>query len=82
MTPLIINNTREVNCIIQEGVKYCEKSNITSAALGYAILITMVIIGYVVFTVHIIDEYDFDPMKVLLIGYALPLLIIGISLIF
>ena len=44
MTPVIINHTKE--CIVQDGKKYCEQSDMSKQEAGYLCLGTIVLVFY------------------------------------
>lgn len=84
--PIIIpmNNTREVLCIVQDGVKYCEKTDGNPSGLGVAILFAAAIIGYtilVAYATSIIADY-YEPLVLPFAAAAilLPLIVIGVLL--
>ena len=88
ITPIIVpvNNTKEENCIIQDGVRYCEKKDITPKEVGYIFL------SFVAFALWIalwfwisfkIDEmFGIFPLTTTIFGgVILPLFIAGIILV-
>jgi hypothetical protein len=62
MVPIIIpiNNTRKVDCIIQDGVKYCERSDIPISVLGFLILGILCYIAWVWFWLGKMFDYNVD----------------------
>jgi len=81
--PIIIpmNNVREVNCIIQEGVRYCEKKDLGKKEGG---IIAFGVLGLVVWFVFwgwlSGERYDIGEGILIFIGggICLPLLIWGL----
>lgn len=64
--PVIINNrhTREVNCIVEQGVRYCEKEpNMTAREAGLGFILVVL---WLVAILHVLTEWD-NP----LLGLAL-----------
>jgi uncharacterized PurR-regulated membrane protein YhhQ (DUF165 family) len=84
ITPVIINNTKE--CIIQNGVKFCEDQDITNKEIGVVLLSTLGFFMYVALAFKVgdmvEDKYGVEALKTLLVLLAAPLLIIGLILYF
>jgi len=89
MTPIIIpmNTTTKVDCIIQEGIRYCEKQDISSHEGGIIALSVAGAILWFMFWfwlgIKLDDEYNIFPLTtVFLGGLVLPAIITGIVLLF
>ena len=82
VTPIIINQGRgEVNCIIESGVKYCEKEVASKKELGAVLLLTLAILVWAFFWIHIaIDEES--PIFALVCGVFVPMGLGGLYLFF
>ncbi len=82
MTTIIIpvQTTKEVNCIIQEGVRYCEKEDVTSQELGFLLLAIAAIIIWAFFWAWFSLEKDIIWLFPIMAIIA-PLLIGGLILI-
>lgn len=79
MSPIFINRTREVDCIIQNGVRYCEKEDLSSKAVGASLLVMLAICAYLVFITWI--YFEVDNLLVIVLGVGAPLLVLGLMLI-
>jgi len=79
MATVIINHTRD--CIVQDGVKYCETSNLTPEQLGTGILAIIAICLYLWFLGWLAIEREYNGFLVVLIGLILPTVALAIILI-
>lgn len=77
MKPKIINNTREVNCIIEQGVRYCEKPELTKFEGGMILIGIAVYIMYFTGVLNLCEREDWDMWIRILLIFVLPLLILG-----
>lgn len=87
MSPIIIpmNTRREVNCIIQDNVRYCENNPITKReGASVAFIIAGVILWLILWfwlSEKIEDKYNIDTIvSVLIGGLVLPAIIVGLVL--
>ena len=77
-TPIIIPVVYrdEIDCIIQDGVRYCEKTNVSPSFLGWAGLSALALFIWIGFWVWVSEKYFDDSVAVILgIGLGLPILI-------
>jgi hypothetical protein len=81
MTTVIVptHTTKTVDCIIQDGIKYCEKTDLTNQETGVVFIGIAVLIAYMVFLGYLTEE--FDNFLILIIGIIAPLVIFGLTLI-
>jgi hypothetical protein len=87
MTPIIIpiNNTREVNCIVEQGVRYCEKKDFSKQEVAVVFLGLSIIILWLMFWgwLSFRVEDTVEPTIVFIIGgIVAPLIIIGTLFLF
>ncbi len=82
MTTIIVpvQTTKEVNCIIQEGIRYCEKKEIPKEEVGYGLLFIALFFAWVIFWAWFAAEKD-KGMFALFCGLFAPLIIGGLILI-
>lgn len=81
VTPIIINQgRREVNCIIESGVRYCEAKDNYRKELGVALLGSTVIIIYLISLCAI--GVFFDKEYIIPIGIFAPIILGGLYLFF
>jgi len=86
MTPIIIpiQNTKVVDCIVQDGVRYCEKTDITTHEGGLIALGLVVMFLWIAMWIWIgikVEEYtnSFYALPIALFGgIMLPILVFGL----
>jgi hypothetical protein len=83
-TPIIvpITNTRTRDCIVQDGQRYCEDTDLTPREVGFIIIGVVVLTAYLGFLMWLNLDKDIPISKVLVLGIALPLLVLSLFLIF
>jgi len=70
-----MNNTVKVDCIVQDGVKYCENTDLTSQEGGYALLLTAGILIWIFGWMYLMIEHDVHPAIVTFFALIFPLLL-------
>lgn len=70
MATVIINHTRD--CIVQDGVRYCETNNLTPEQLGVGILVIIAVCVYLWFLGWLAIEREYNGFLVVLLGLILP----------
>ena len=76
---MIINN--EIDCIVQDGIKYCERNSPNNEQIGYGLLASLVIILWTIFWLNQIVEEDRVVLSIT-VGFILPVLAVSLGLIF
>jgi hypothetical protein len=77
---LPVVNTIEENCIIQDGIKYCENQPLSLPIIGWSLLGTVAMIAYLFLLLWLDDEFDKSPIF-FLSGILAPIIITGVTLI-
>lgn len=84
MIPIIISRTRQVNCIVQNDITYCEKHVPTSSDLqGASIMLILLFLwgsGLFLILKKVYIDDEISPMWVLVYILALPVFILVVSL--
>ena len=80
-----IQHTKEITCIMQDGVRYCENNPLTKEQNGIMALGIVALMLWFMFwfwlSFKIEDRWGVFPLiPIILGGFGLPLLIIGIAL--
>lgn len=88
--PIIIpiTNTKKVNCILEEGIRYCEDNPRSDKEVGYILLLVVLYMGWIAFCLwlgeklnEIYCEDHFVVTVPIMAGFIIPLIITAIILI-
>lgn len=74
MTPIIIpvQQTREVNCIVQENIRYCEKIDLTREDIKYGAVFTVLIVLWIILIGNLmVDNNGFLALLLFLAPFLL-----------
>ena len=77
--PIIINNTRERECILQDGRKYCETVDATPQEAGFMLLTVLGLVAWIFFAGWLAVERDQGWLALAVV--VIPVVVIALGLI-
>lgn len=80
ITPIPVKNN--VYCIVQEGIKYCEQSQLTNKELGITLLLTVAFFVWLWLCMLISDRILYSSVPGGFFAILFPMLVIGLILVF
>lgn len=71
----------EINCIIQNDIRYCEEEEMTSTDSGLWLLMTVAIIVYIIVLIELDFYFNWFTWKILIPWILIPIALLWIYLI-